>query len=163
LSQEIQSPAQFAASLKTEHGLFRDFYALLETEHEALTRGDIDALVELARVKTEKVATLNQMAASRGRYLTSQGVQRKMADIERWLAAHGGEAGEELLPLWFGMLETARQSQRLNEENGALIAIKLRHNAHALSILQTAATQAGLYGPDGQAHAYNAGRPLGEA
>lgn len=55
------------------------------------------------------------------------------------------------------------EARRLNEENGRLIALHLRHTQNALNVLTAAASAATAYGPDGQPQSAVTPRHLGQA
>lgn len=55
------------------------------------------------------------------------------------------------------------QAGALNEANGKLIAMRLRHNQQALNVLLAAADTAATYGPDGQQQSGVGSRILGKA
>lgn len=158
----VGAASEFIASLLLEHRAFDDFVELLQSEQEALQRGDVDRLVSLARLKSDKVVTLAQIEDQRNRKLAAAGFKPDQAGMDTWLKQHAGDfPGAE--KTWTEILSKARQAQMLNQSNGIMIEHKLRHNQQALAILQAAANQASTYGPDGQTHAgIRGGRPLGK-
>ena len=158
----IASPRDLSQSVDAELSAFRDFVQVLHTEQEALIQGDIDRLIELARLKSEKVLLLSQFAERRNRYLAANGRNpEQQGSMDKWLQQHGGES-PHTAEAWEQLLEQAKIAQQINQVNGSLIEIKLRFNQQALTLLQTAANQTGIYGPDGQTHASGLGRPLGK-
>lgn len=158
----INSPSEFTQSLATELGVFRDFAATLQTEQDALVKGDVDHLVELARLKSEKVVLLSRLAERRIRFLVAQGYDPAQQGMEKWLQSKADQepqAGK----IWQELLEQARHAQHLNQTNGVMIDTRLQHNQQALAVLKAAANQGStLYGPDGQTHSMGLGRPLGK-
>lgn len=163
-NQVISSTSELALSLDAELGVFRDFVQTLQTEQEALIQGDIDRLIELARLKSEKVILLSQFADRRNRFLAAQGVNPEHGGMGNWLhQQHGSQTAQQLSETWQQLLEQAEIAQQLNRVNGTMIESRLRHNQQALAVLQAAANQSiSLYGPDGQTHASGLGRPLGK-
>lgn len=163
-NQVISSTPELARSLDAELGVFRDFVQTLQTEQEALIQGDIDRLIELAQLKSEKVVLLSQFADRRNRFLAAQGVKPEHGGIANWLhQQHGSQTAQQLSESWQQLLEQAEIAQQLNRINGTMIESRLRHNQQALAVLQAAANQSvSLYGPDGQTHASGLGRPLGK-
>jgi len=158
----ISTPEEFAASLEEELQAFREFVQILQTEQETLVRGDVDRLIDLARIKSEKVVLLSQLAAKRTRFLSSSGFGPDLGGIEHWLKQHDAGAMQKITPTWNALLEEARRAQHLNQTNGVMIENGMRNNQHALAVLQAAAMQQATYGPDGQTHATGTGRPLGK-
>lgn len=158
----VGEASEFIANLLVEHRAFDEFVELLQSEQEALQRGDVDRLVSLAQLKSNKVVALAQIEDQRNRKLAASGFKPDLAGMGTWLKQHAGDfPGAE--KTWTELLSKARQAQMLNQSNGILIEQKLRHNQQALAILQAAANQASTYGPDGQTHAgKRGGRPLGK-
>ena len=158
----VGEASDFVANLLVEHRAFNEFVELLQTEQETLQRGDVDRLVSLAQLKSDKVVTLAQIEDQRNRKLAAAGFSPDQLGMTSWLKQHAMEF-PDAEKIWAELLSKARQAQMLNQSNGMLIEQKLRHNQQALAILQAAANQASTYGPDGQTHAgKRGGRPLGK-
>lgn len=158
--QAIATPADLALCLEAESGAFLDFIRVLQTEQEVLMRGEVDKLIELARLKSEKVVQLSQLAERRNRFLAGQGLDPR-GGMQQWLSQHGADhplLGEN----WKLLLERAKEAQHLNQTNGVMIETRLQHNQQALAVLQAASNQVSLYGPDGQTQSSGLGRPLGK-
>lgn len=149
--------AEFAASLRNEHHALRAFVALLETEQNALVEGQTDELLDLADSKTRLIDQLNQLGAIRKRFQSQHSDPATADNLEAWLRQYA--AAE--LPLWNEMRQLAARAQQLNQTNGELIQVKLRHNQQALAVLHNAAHSASLYGRDGQHNLPGMGRKLG--
>lgn len=158
---EPNSNERFIADLTLERQAFKEFCELLQTEQETLLKGDVDRLVTLAQVKSDKVVSLNRMAENRSRYLASQSYSANQHGMDDWLKARPGRVSQ-VGDTWHELLELVKQAQQLNQSNGILIQQKLRHNQQALVVLQAAANQASLYGPDGQTQTARTSRPLGK-
>lgn len=158
----VGEASDFVAGLLAERRAFNEFVELLQTEQETLQRGDVDRLVSLAQLKSDKVVTLAQIEDQRNRKLAAAGFTPDQTGMTSWLKQHAWEF-PDAERTWAELLSKARQAQMLNQSNGILIEQKLRHNQQALAILQAAANQASTYGPDGQTHAgKRGGRPLGK-
>lgn len=154
----------FIASLEAETSAFDDFVGVLEAEAAALDDGDVEALIALARSKSEQVNVLSRLSDSRREFLRSGGFSPDRAGMSAWLVTHGGADGARLSSVWNTLLDRALQAQRLNEANGALIDTRLRFNQAALASLQAAARQTNFYGPDGTTRLSSGqGRDLGSA
>lgn len=164
VDQVITSAAELARSLDAELAGFRDFVQALRTEQEALVQGDVDGLIELARLKSEKVVLLSQLAERRNRFIASQGADPRHGGMTNWLQRQkAGQTAPHLAQTWTQLLEQAEIARQLNQVNGTMIESRLRNNQQALAVLQAAANQSlNLYGPDGQTHATGLGRPLGK-
>jgi flagella synthesis protein FlgN len=159
--QADTSRAGFIADLRSEAGTFEDFLELLRAEQAALADRDVDALVRLAQVKSERIALLNDLARRRTGYLTAHAFAADRAGMAQWLIAHGNAEQAALSALWQRLLDAASRAQQINRENGALIETRLQHNQRLLAAL-TAGGQPSLYGPDGQTRIAGPGRDLGK-
>jgi flagella synthesis protein FlgN len=158
----VGEASEFIANLLVESRTFDEFVELLKTEQETLQSGDVDRLVSLAQLKTDKVITLAKLEDQRNRKLTAAGVKPDQRGMDTWLKQHTADF-PEAEKIWAELLSKARHAQELNKANGIMIEQKLRHNQQALAILQAAANHASTYGPDGQTLAgKRSGRPLGK-
>jgi len=156
--------AALSRPLAEERDAFHRFLSILREEHDALIAGHIDPLLKLAQQKTDQFVALGRLSAIRNQVLATQGLPPDMEGIDGWLARHGSTPeGGNIARIWRELLETAATARRINQENGALIEVKLHHNQKALQILQAAADQMRVYGPSGQPLASTGGRKLGEA
>jgi flagella synthesis protein FlgN len=151
----------FAENLRAELAVFRLFLGILQDEQDALVKGNTDHLTELAKRKTEQVSALSRLAENRSRLLADAGFGADRQGLEAWLERHDSPSNE-LRILWNDLLQAADAARQTNETNGSMIENRLRHNQQALAVLQSAANQASLYGPDGQTYGFGSGRPLGK-
>jgi flagella synthesis protein FlgN len=134
---------------------------VLQREQAALTQGSTDALMTLAAEKVrhaERLAILNQ---EREVTLRAAGLDSGRAGIQALSSA--GSLPIKVQNDLATVIELAKESRRLNELNGKLVADRLQHNQQALNVLLSAAKQSTLYGPDGQTRVGPAGRTLGSA
>lgn len=158
----VGGASDFIANLLVESRTFGEFVELLQNEQKSLQGGDVDRLVSLAQLKSDKVVALAQIEDKRNRALAAAGFAPDQRGMEAWLKQHATNF-PEARKIWKELLSKARQAQNLNLANGAMIQQKLQHNQQALAILQAAANQSSTYGPDGQTHAgRRSGRPLGK-
>ncbi len=163
VGRPIADPEEFAASVKAELDAFRELVQVLQTEQDALIQGDVDQLIELARIKSEKVILLSQLAAKRSQFLTCQGFSADRTGMGKWLEGHNTGGTRGISAIWDELIKQAELSRHLNQTNGMVIETRLRHNQQALAVLQAAAMQqSATYGPDGQTHVSGMGRPLGK-
>ncbi|GAO37522.1 FlgN [Sulfuricella sp. T08] len=157
----IASPSDLVKNLEAELRAFQDFIKVLQTEQDALVQGNVDPLLELARIKSEKVVLLSQLAENRARFLSALGYPQEQGGMMKWLQQRDG-GNPHIAELWQQLLALAENAQQLNQINGSMIDTQLRNNQQALAILQAAANQSALYGPDGQTQALGLGRPIGK-
>ncbi|MHB1293012.1 MAG: flagella synthesis protein FlgN [Sulfuricella sp.] len=158
----IASPSGLVKNLEAELRVFQDFIQVLQTEQDALVQGHIDPLLELARIKSEKVVLLSQLAENRTRFLSAQGYSQEHGGMTKWLQQQRDGGNPQISELWQQLLTLAENARQLNQINGSMIDTRLRNNQQALAILQVAANQSALYGPDGQTQALGLGRPIGK-
>lgn len=146
------------AALAAERTALLKFVALLEREQGMLVESQNDQLLELSEQKSSDAIELNKLAEAR-RALLKQHLPQLTADsVRAWLEMHSPEG----LALWQEIIALAGRAQLLNDANGEVIQMKLRHNQQSLSVLSNAVNKAGLYGPDGQASfSPGSGRSLG--
>lgn len=153
------APSDLVKNLEAELRAYQDFIQVLQTEQDTLVQGNIDPLLELARIKSEKVVLLSQLADSRTRFLSEQGYPQEHGGMAKWLQQRDG-GNPQIAELWQQLLALAEDARQLNQINGSMIDTHLRNNQQALAILQAAAKQSTLYGPDGQTQALGLGRPI---
>lgn len=153
------STSKLLAALTAERAALMSFTALLEREQGMLVANDTDQLLELSEQKSSDAISLNKLAEAR-RSLLRQNIPQPSdtGAIRTWLKTHnpGG------LSIWQEILTLAGRAQQLNNTNGELIQMKLRHNQQTLTVLSNAVNKANLYGPDGQtSFSPGGGRSLG--
>jgi len=145
--------------IKDELALLRRFVSLLQSEEQALIPGDLDRLLPLAEEKSRLAMALGQLADARNRTLAEAGLATDKAGIESWLSSQ--ERASPSRGDWAALLALAAETRLQNELNGKLIATRMQHNQRALAVLHAAASQAMLYGPDGQQRPLAGGRDFG--
>lgn len=156
------SPTGFAENLAAETEALRQFLQILHSEQQALKQGNIDKLVEFARLKSEQGVRLSQLGTNLNRLLSQQGLGETPEDIRQLIQREDPDDRHGLAQRWEELLDLAKQAQDMNRLNGAMIEALLKHNQQALAILQEAAKQTSLYGPDGHSQAPGIGRRLGK-
>lgn len=161
-SSPLPSHSDFASLIKAEFDALEKFLQILEVEQQILKQGEIDKLADIARSKSDLLVKLSQLGAARDSYLKLNGISADPSSIEKFIRQPPLGNVPHLLESWEKLLASAKRAQELNQSNGAIIEAQLKHNQQALAILQNAAQQNGLYGPDGHSRAIGAGRPLGK-
>lgn len=174
LNQDIDT--KLLAALTAERAALLNFTALLEREQAMLVENSTDQLLELSEQKSSDAISLNELAGTRRSLFQKnipqldidaakgdpQGAQlstnRSADTVRAWLQMHNPEC----LPVWQEILTLVGRAKQLNNTNGELIQIKLRHNQQTLTVLSNAVNKANLYGPDGQtSFSPGSGRSLG--
>lgn len=149
---------QLLAALSEERAAVREFVELLQREQLLLTENDIEPLLPLAEKKSANAVRLNQLSEACRRLLEKISPKLDNGEIEAWMKAGCTEA----LSMWREVRTLAGQAKQLNNVNGELIQMKLRHNQQAFTALSGAVNQANLYGANGQASfSPGSGRSLG--
>jgi flagellar biosynthesis protein FlgN len=149
---------ELLAALSDERVAVRDFVELLQHEQRLLTENDIEPLLVLAEQKSAHAIKLNELAEVCRRMLGKIIPSLDSAAIQAWLEVNSREG----LAMWQEVRALAEQAKQLNNINGELIQMKLRHNQQALAALSGAVNQASLYGADGQSNfSTGTGRSLG--
>lgn len=147
------------AALVAERAALLNFTVLLEQEQGMLVENSTDQLLELSERKSADAVSLNKLAETRRDLLQRDIPQPLGVDTVRtWLKTHSPDG----LPIWQEILTLAERARQLNNTNGELIQMKLRHNQQTLTVLSNAVNKANLYGPDGQtSFSPGSGRSLG--
>jgi flagella synthesis protein FlgN len=149
---------QLRAALSEELLAVREFIELLHREQQLLIENQTDLLLPLSEQKSAQAIHLNQLAATRRDGLLKQIPELSEANISNWLKANSPEE----LVIWHELRVLAEQSRDLNNTNGEVIQMKLRHIQQTLTALGGAVRHANLYGPDGQpSFSAGTGRSLG--
>jgi flagella synthesis protein FlgN len=116
----------------------------LEAEHEALGKGDIEALDRAGARKQVLMQQLEQLDAERRLLLRTQA--RPTPD-----------------PAWFAIEQSLRHCHQLNQRNGGIVSQRLHWVRQALALLTGADGSNGLYDRSGELHASPRSRPLAAA
>lgn len=145
----MQSPAQFAAAIRTERAAIEALVSVLTEERDALSDGHTDRLTQIAPRKRELLLHVAHLGEQRNRTLENSGLTPDRTGMERWLLIHdhAGAARAE----WRTLLEHTQAAQRLNQRNGVFIDAGMRANQQALQALMSAGAAASTYGPGGRA------------
>ncbi len=158
----MKQPAasRLLAALTVERTALLEFVALLEREQGMLVENRADQLIALSEQKSSSVLGLNKLAETRRALLQQDIPQLSVDAIHRWLETHDPAN----LAVWREVVTLAERAQQLNNTNGELIQMKLRHNQQSLAILGNAVNKTSLYGSDGQ-HSFSpgSGRSLGSS
>jgi len=149
---------QLLAALTSERAALLSFLDLLTREQALLVEDHTDQLLELAEQKSTSAINLNGLAEARRGLLRKNIPELSVETIRAWLTQHSPQG----LAIWQEIRTLAERAQQLNQTNGELIQMKLRHNQQSLAVLNGAVNKASLYGPDGQpSFTPGSGRSLG--
>lgn len=136
------------------------FVALLRKEQALLSSGASDGLMALADEKSRAAIELGRLTAMRDQELVRLHLPPGRAGMDAWTLTDTGSSSQRN---WDRLLALAADARAINEANGKAIALHLKHNQQALSVLMAAADRTATYGPDGQPQTGVGGRSLGSA
>lgn len=134
-------------TLRAEREATSRFVDLLRREQQVLTGGSVD---ELEMLTPQKVRLANELAAyvrTRRERLLALGHTPDGPGMRAWAA--GGDQ-PETASLWESLHALAGQAKALNETNGALIDMRVRHCERSLAALNEASGRSALYGRRGE-------------
>ncbi|MFG6176408.1 flagella synthesis protein FlgN [Halomonas sp. THAF12] len=122
-----------------------DLSGLLEDEQALLVAGDIDGrrLNELAADKAGLQQALEDTETLRARVQRQLGYPEGVEGARRAAEDAGCHEG------WHAMLDKARHIARLNERNGRLLELRMRHNQQMLDYIHRLADP-DVYAADGR-------------
>jgi flagellar biosynthesis/type III secretory pathway chaperone len=135
--------------------------SVLKSERAALEHNDADALDAAAAAKAEPVArlaTLDTERAGAGREAGFTAGSAAMDEIIAWC-----DEGSVLANGWRRLLEIARDCERLNATNGAIIRLRRQHVAARLTMLRGSEFDGDTYAASGIEAPPPGGRALAQA
>lgn len=149
--------AEFISQMHAELTALHAFIRLLETEQQALLNEQTEQIQSLAENKTQMVQELTGLVNVRRNGMLTRGIKFEPGSMQTWLQTHTAIN----LPTWHEIQKMATHAQQMNQTNGALIQVRVRHNQQTLTMLHNATRSANdLYGPDGKPSLSVSGRIL---
>lgn len=133
----------------------------LRTERAALEANDADALDAATAAKADPLATLTALEADRAAAVRSAGFDTDagaMDEIIGWC-----DEGQVLANGWRGLLGVARDCDRLNATNGAIIRLRRQQAMARLTVLRGSEFDGGTYAAPGIETHSPGGRALAQA
>lgn len=131
--------------------------AQLETERSALISGDATT-IDLVTAKKQALLQQIETLESERRHLLSyigEGTYQLPFAMERELAQYKGAAQQ-----WRDTVATLARCQQLNEANGSLVELRMRHVRQALDLVMGVPSRTELYGPQGEPANLRKSHPL---
>lgn len=131
--------------LESQQSRLEALNRLLEHEQEQLLCGSIDGsqLEMIANEKSRLLLGLDETEAGRAR------VQRRLGYASDGQGAHQAAKDAGCLEQWQATLALAAYTARLNERNGRLVSLRMRHNQQMLDYIHHIAEKS-VYAPDGR-------------
>ena len=139
----------------------KQMVSLLEEEQRELIAGRVDQLESLAAEKLVQSRALDLYAGRRGAFLQAQGFGADARGLAACAAAAGAR-GQELREAWARVAEAAAEARHLNEQNGALIRMRLASVDGRLAHLEAAVGGTTVYTAEGRASGLPPQRAFGQ-
>ena len=155
------SAQQLASLLSREVDCLQALLSILNTEHNALLSGDVEAIEQITTKKNQALA--NQANTSLARQQFAR--QLTGSDSEQSLRDYITTASNrpELEACHASLLALAKQCQDENRINGRLITQKQQQAQGALNILRQTDNNPTTYSGHGDTSSQQSGRTLGKA
>ncbi len=138
---------EFVAGLCAERDEAAAFVVLLKAEQQALREGVAADVERLAPDKVRMADSLARYTTKRLDTLAALGYPRSALGMHEWADAHATNVAG--VAAWQLLQEYAAEARALNEANGKLIDLRLRHCRQALAALEQACGATTVYGPQG--------------
>ena len=146
------------ACLNAEIDETNNFIDLLEKEAEILVSSEsLSEIPALTEAKEASAHQLTQLGKQRSQLLQILGGAGDRAQMDALAATD-----DELWTAWQILLATAEEASVLNQRNGTLISVHLRHTQQSLEALRSAAGVGDVYTADGKPHAIGRPTPIGK-
>jgi len=149
------------ACLNAEIDATSAFIGLLEEEAELLTGetssgASLATLPALTQAKQALADTLAALARTRAQHVNAAN------SADNHARTHAAAAEDDALwQAWHTLLNLADEAHSLNQRNGALIDLHLRHTQQSLAALRAAMGANTLYAADGRPQVMRVGVPIG--
>ena len=152
---------EFVAVVRAERDEAAAFVALLKAEQQALRDGSAVDVERLAPAKSRMADSLSAHTAKRLAFLDALGYAPDTRGMHEWAHAHADHS--TTVTAWKTLQGHAAEAHALNEANGKIIDLRLRHCRQALAALKQASGLTTLYDPQGQTAPLAPSRPLSAA
>ena len=133
-----------ARLLADENTALAEFEALLDREHAALAKRDIDALEALAEARQSSVTSLLKLEDERRGLCSMLGYETDLSGLARLIA--WCDPQRTLLEAYEECSTRARKCRDLNDRNGLLVGAQIKRVAGLLGAITGETTPRG-YGP----------------
>jgi flagellar biosynthesis protein FlgN len=140
--------------LHEENAALTEFEALLEREHGALAKRDIDTLESLADERQSNIVRLLKIEEERRSLCGMHGYDTDLAGLARMIA--WCDPARTLARPYDECASRARKCRDLNDRNGILVGAQIRRVEGLLGTLTGASAEPRAYGPRGQSNPYSA-------
>ena len=131
--------------LAEENTALAEFEALLDREHAALVKRDIDALEALAEARQSSVTSLLKLEDERRGLCSMLGYETDLSGLARLIA--WCDPQRTLLEPYEECSTRARRCRDLNDRNGLLVGAQIKRVAGLLGAITGESTTPPAYGP----------------
>jgi flagellar biosynthesis/type III secretory pathway chaperone len=139
--------------LAEENAALSEFEVLLDQEHGALARRDIDALEALAESRQNSIIRLLKIEEERRSVCGMLGYDTDLQGLARLIA--WCDPARTLARPYDECATRARKCRDLNDRNGVLVGAQIKRVEGMLGALTGAAAEPRAYGPRGQSNPYS--------
>jgi flagella synthesis protein FlgN len=143
-----------ARLLAEENAALTEFESLLDREHGALAKRDIDALEALAETRQNSIIRLLKIEEERRSVCGMLGYDTDLQGLARLIA--WCDPARTLLRPYDECATRARKCRDLNDRNGVLVGAQIKRVEGLLGALTGAGNEPRSYGPRGHANPYTA-------
>ncbi len=140
--------------LAEENVALREFESLLEREHGALARRDIDTLETLAEDRQANIIRLLEIEEERRSLCGMLGYETDLPGLAKLFS--WCDPGRTLMHHYEECSSRARKCRDLNDRNGILVGAQIKRVEGMLGALTGSNAEPRAYGPRGQSSAYSA-------
>jgi flagellar biosynthesis/type III secretory pathway chaperone len=139
--------------LAEENAALSEFEVLLDQEHGALAKRDIDALESLAESRQNSIVRLLKIEEERRSVCSMLGYDTDLQGLARLIA--WCDPSRTLARPYDECATRARKCRDLNDRNGVLVGAQITRVEGMLGALTGAAAEPRAYGPRGQSNPYS--------
>jgi flagellar biosynthesis/type III secretory pathway chaperone len=140
--------------LAEENVALCEFEALLDREHGALAKRDIDTLESLAEARQANIVRLLNIEEERRVLCGMHGYDTDLQGLARLIS--WCDPGRTLKRPYDECASRARKCRDLNDRNGILVGAQIKRVAGMLGALTGSNAEPRAYGPRGQSNPYSA-------
>ena len=145
--------------LAEENAALCEFEILLDREHGALAKRDIDELETLAETRQVNLLRLLKIEEERRSMCSMLGYDTDLHGLARLIA--WCDPGRTLARPYDECAARARKCRDLNDRNGILVGAQIKRVEGMLGALTGASAEPRAYGPRGHANPYSAASGTG--
>jgi flagella synthesis protein FlgN len=139
--------------LAEENAALSEFEGLLDQEHGALAKRDIDTLESLAETRQNSIVRLLKIEEERRSVCGMLGYDTDLQGLAKLIA--WCDPARTLARPYDECANRARKCRDLNDRNGVLVGAQIKRVEGLLGALTGASSEPRAYGPRGQSNPYS--------